>query len=143
MAIWRIQNYHKKSADEIQTWRKGEDEFQKTETFRWGIWECESDEQPVVDLNNPDGWSPDNADQEDYAWEMVEMIDGCYVDWDFIGCPDMDEEEQERIQELWNEDYYEGLEGEDWIHDETEYWLNGPLQLTNVDTGEEWHGNEV
>jgi hypothetical protein len=64
------------------------------------------------------------------------------VDWDFIGCPDMDEEEQERIQELWNEDYYEGLEGEDWINDETEYWLHGPLLLTNVDTGEEYYGKD-
>ena len=133
MAIWRIQNYHKKSADEIQTWRKGDDEFQKTETYRWGIWECESDEKPVVDLNNPDGWSPDNADQEDYAWEMVEMIDGCYVDWDFIGCPDMDEEEQQRIMDGWDEDSWDFLEGEGWCLDETEAWLYGPLDIERAD----------
>jgi len=47
MAVWRITNYQKKSADEIQNWRKGKDEFQKIETYRWGVWECESDEQPV------------------------------------------------------------------------------------------------
>ena len=135
MAIWRIQNYRKKSADEIQTWTKGDDTFTKTETYRWGIWECESDEQPDVDLDNPDGWEPDSD-----VWEMVEMTDGCFVDWSF---PDtIDEEEQERLQELWNEDYFEGLEGEGWYNDETEYILHGPLLLTNVDTGEEFHGED-
>ena len=55
---------------------------------------------------------------------------------------DMDEEEQERIQALWDEDSFEGLEGDGWINDETENWLYGPLQLTNVDTGEEFLGEE-
>lgn len=135
MATWRITNYHKKNAVERQIWIKDDIRFVKEEGFRWGIWETESDEQPDVDLENPDGWEPDSDE-----WEFIEMIDGCWVEWIFPD--DMDEEEQERIQELWNEDSFEGLEGDGWINDETEFWLYGPLQLTNVDTGEEFHGEE-
>lgn len=53
------------------------------------------------------------------------MIDGCWVEWIFPD--DMDEEEQERIQALWDEDSFEGLEGDGWINDETENWLYEPL----------------
>ena len=135
MAIWRITNYHKKNAVERQIWIKDDVTVVKEEGFRWGIWETESDEQPDIDLENPDGWEPDSDE-----WEFVEMIDGCWVEWIFPD--DMDEEEQERIQELWNEDSFEGLEGDGWVNDETEFWLYGPLELTNVDTGEEFHGEE-
>ena len=135
MAIWRIQNYHKKNAVERQIWIKDDISFVKEEGFRWGIWETESDEQPDVDLANPDGWEPDSDE-----WEFIEMIDGCWVEWIFPD--DMDEEEQERIQELWNEDSFEGLEGDGWVNDETEFWLHGPLELTNVDTGKEFHAEE-
>ena len=66
------------------------------------------------------------------------MIDGSWVEWTF---PDsIDEEEQERIQALWDEDWYEGMEGDGWSNDDTEHWIYGPIQLTNGDTGEEWHG---
>lgn len=134
MATWRISNYHKKNAVERQIWIKDDVTVIKEEGFRWGTWETENDEQPDVDLENPDGWEPDSDE-----WEFVEMIDGCWVEWIFPD--DMDEEEQERIQALWDEDSFEGLEDDGWINDETENWLYGPLQLTNVDTGEEFHGD--
>jgi len=133
MAIWRVQNYHKKNAVERQIWIKDDVTVIKEEGFRWGIWETESDEQPDVDLENPDGWEPDSDE-----WEFIEMVDGCWVEWIFPD--DMDEEEQERIQALWDEDSFEGMEGDGWVNDETEFWLYGPLELTNVDTGEDING---
>jgi len=135
MANWIITNLHKKSAVERQYWIKDGVVVTKDEGFRWGIWTCESDQQPDIDLDNPDGY---NLMSTDYDWEMQEMIDGSWVDWNF---PDsMPEEEQERIQALWDEDCFEGLEGDDWINDETEHWIYGPIQLTNEDTGEEFKG---
>lgn len=137
MTTWRIQNQHKKNAVERQFWTKDGVTVIKEEGFRWGIWECESDQRPNIDLNNPDGWE---SVSDDVDWEMIEMIDGSWVEWTFPD--DMDEEEQERIQELWDEDYFEGLEGDGWINDDTEHWIYGPLMLTNVDTQEEWHGED-
>ncbi|NBP56115.1 hypothetical protein EBU71_06190 [bacterium] len=137
MAIWKITNYHKKNAVERQIWVKDGITIFKEEGFRWGVWTCESDEQPDIDLNNPDGYDLTNGD---YDWEMEEMIDGSWVEWTFPN--DMDEEEQERIQELWDENSFEGLEEEGWVNDETEHWIFGPIQLTNEDTGEEWQGKD-
>lgn len=137
MAIWKLTNYHKKNAVEKQFWVKDGITVIKEEGFRWGVWTCESKDRPDIDLDNPDGYELMSTD---YDWEMQEMIDGSWVEWVFPD--DIDEEEQERIQELWNEDSFEGLEGDDWVNDETEHWIYGPLQLTNDDTGEEWHGKD-
>lgn len=137
MAIWKITNATKKNAVERQFWIKDGVTVIKEEGFRWGIWSCESDEQPDIDLENSDGYELMSTD---YEWEMEEMIDGSWVDWTFP--EDMDEEEQERIQELWNEDSFEGLEGDGWINDETEHWIYGPIKLTNEDTGEEFSNED-
>jgi hypothetical protein len=137
MAIWKITNATKKNAVERQFWIKDGVTVIKEEGFRWGIWSCESDEQPDIDLDNSDGYELMSTD---YEWEMEEMIDGSWVDWTFP--EDMDEEEQERIQELWDEDSFEGLEGDGWINDETEHWIYGPIKLTNEETGEEFTGED-
>jgi len=137
MAIWKITNLHKKSAVERQFWTKDGMTVIKEEGFRWGVWSCESDERPDIDLDNPDGWEQYSQDQD---WEMEEMIDGSWVEWTWP--EDMDEEERERIESLWDEEYFEGLEDDGWTLDETEYWIFGPLKLTNEDTGEEWHGKD-
>jgi hypothetical protein len=137
MATWTITNYYKKNAVERQYWVKDGVVVIKDEGFRWGTWTCESDEQPDIDLNNSDGYELFGTD---YDWEMQDMIDGCWVDWEFPS--DMPEEEQERIQALWDEDWYEGMEGDGWVNDETEHWIYGPIKLVNEDTKEEFIGEE-
>jgi hypothetical protein len=135
MAIWQISNYYKKEAVERQFWTKDDLTIVKSEGFRWGTWQCESDEQPDIDLNNPDGYE---LLFTDYNWDMVMMDDGCWLEWDWPeGMPD---EERERIEQLWEEDWFEGLESDGWSNDETEHWIYGPIKLVNMDTGEEYIG---
>lgn len=138
MAIWKISNLHKKNAVEKQFWTKDGITVVKEEGFRWGTWTCESDEKPDVDLNNPDGYE---ILCTDYDWEMQDMVDGCWVEWTFPD--DMPEEEQERIQALWDEEWYDGMEGDGWYNDETEHWIYGPIQLINTDTDEEFEGVDL
>lgn len=136
MATWKINNYHKKNAVERQFWTKDGVTVTKDEGFRWGTWTGESDERPDIDLANPDGFEvlSDGVD-----WELDAMDDGCWVEWTFPD--DMPEEEQERIQALWDENWYEGMEDDGWSNDDTECWIYGPIELTNVDTGESWNGD--
>lgn len=137
MAIWKITNSHKKNAVERQFWVKDGVSVIKEEGYRWGVWTCESDQQPDIDLDNPDGYELMSTDHD---WEMQEMIDGCWVEWVF---PDeIDEQEQERIQELWNQDSFEGLESDGWSNDETEHWIYGPIKLVNQETGDEFIGSD-
>jgi hypothetical protein len=137
MATWEITNYYKKNAVERQIWTRDDVVIVKEEGYRWGTWTCELDSQPDIDLDNDEGYEVGFSDVE---WEMQDMVDGCWVDWTFP--EDMSEEEQERIQALWEESWYEGMESDGWSNTDTEHWIYGPLKLTNLDTGESWHGGE-
>ena len=135
MAVWQISNYYKKEAVERQFWTKNDLTIIKSEGFRWGTWECESDEKPDIDLNNPDGYE---LMFTEYDWDMVMIDDGCWLEWDWP--ESMSDEERKRIEQLWEEDWFEGLESDGWANDETEHWIYGPIKLVNMDTGEEYIG---
>ena len=127
MATWKLSTASKKNAVEKQFWTKGGVTITREEGYRWGTFYCESEVQPDVDLDNEDGYLLTNSE---YDWELDMLDDGCWVDWDFP--EDMSDEEQERIQELCEEDFIEGLEGDGWVNDDTEYWFYGPLELEEV-----------
>lgn len=136
MATWKITNYHKKNAVERQFWIKDGVTVIKDEGFRWGTWTCESDQRPDIDLENPDGYDVFSSDLD---WEMQDMNDGSWVEWSWPD--DMPEQERERVQALWDDDWYEGMEDDGWRNDDTEHWIYGPIELTNMDTGESWNGD--
>jgi hypothetical protein len=138
MATWKITNYHKKNAVERQIWTKDEATVIREEGFRWGTWTCESDTRPELDLNNPEGYE---VFCTEYDWQLEEMVDGC---WGEIqagdGATDSDVEE---FETAWEEDSFEAVEALGWCNDETEYWIYGPIELTNESTGESWRGQDV
>jgi hypothetical protein len=128
MATWILKTQHKKSAIEKQHWYKDGKEIIRTEGYRWGTFYCESDTQPKIDLVNEDGY---RIGSDDYEWELEALDDGCYADWEFP--EDMSEEEQEKITEAWEEEFYDGLEELGWSCDDTDYILEGPLELLDED----------
>ena len=134
MATWKLSTAYKKNAVEKQFWSKDGIVIIRVEGYRWGTFYCESDEQPDIDLINSDGYEVGG----DYDWELDSLDDGCWSEWTFPD--DMSEEEQERIQTLWDEEWYEGMETDGWSNDDTEYHFYGPLLLVNDDTGEEFSG---
>ena len=132
MAVWELSTEYKKNAIEVQLWYKDGVAIKRVEGYRWGTFYCESDEQPDIDLRN----EGDGYELADYDWELDSLDDGCWADWEF---PDsMSEEDREKIQEAWDEHWYEGMEALGWSNDDTEYWFQGPLKLVNKDTGEEF-----
>lgn len=128
MATWILKTLHKKSAVERQFWYKDGKVIIREEGYRWGEFYCESDEQPEIDLENADGY---NLSESDYDWELTSLDDGCWADWTFP--EDMTEEEQEEIQNAWEEDYFDGMEELGWANDDTEYIMQGPLELSDED----------
>ena len=126
MATWTLKNLHKKSAVEKQFWYKDGVTLIRYEGYRWGEFYCESDVQPEIDLTNPDEY---NLSDSDYDWELSSLDDGCWVEWEYP--EDMSEEEQEEIENAWEEDFFEGMEELGWSNDDTEYILQGPLELTD------------
>jgi hypothetical protein len=134
MATWILTTQHKKSAVERSFWYKDGEKIVREEGYRWGKFHCESDEKPDVDLKNPNGYELGG----DYDWELDGLDDGCWAEWEWP--EDMSEEEQDKIMDAWNEDWYDGMEALGWSNDDTEYHFHGPLQLENEETGEVFQG---
>jgi hypothetical protein len=133
MTTWVLTTQHKKNAVERSFWYKDGQKIVREEGYRWGKFYCESDEQPDIDLKNPDGYEISG-----YDWELDSLDDGCWAEWEW---PEgMSEEEQDKIMDAWNEDFYDGMEALGWSNDDTEYVFYGPLQLENEATGEVFQG---
>jgi ethanolamine utilization protein EutQ (cupin superfamily) len=45
----------------------------------------------------------------------------------------MTEEEQAEIESAWEENYFEGMEELGWSNNDTDYILQGPLELSDED----------
>jgi hypothetical protein len=128
MATWILKTLHKKNAVEKQFWYKDGKVIIREEGYRWGEFYCESDEQPEIDLDNLNSY---NLSESDYDWELTSLDDGCWSDWTF---PEgMTEEEQAEIESAWEEEYFEGMESLGWSNDDTDYVLQGPLELSDED----------
>jgi len=132
MTIWKVATAHKKMCEEREIWTKDDKTIIRINGFRWGTFTVETNngEPPEdIDPENPDGinmydYFSDNADN---GAELESMDDGCYLDYEFNG---IDEEEQEELQAAMEDDHYQYLEGNGWYNSETEAWLYGPLEIT-------------
>jgi hypothetical protein len=137
MATWTLSTAHKKSAVERQIWVKDDLTIVREDGYRWGNFYCESETRPDVDLSNPDGYE---LSYSEYEWELSDLSDGCWADWEWPD--DMPEDERERIETLWSEEWYEGMEGDGWELSETEYIFYGPLTLES-DNGETYTAEDA
>ena len=132
MAVWQLSTEYKKNAIEVQLWYKDGVAIKRVEGYRWGSFSCESDERPDIDLRN----EGDGYELADYDWELGSLDDGCWADWEYP--TDFPVEERIKIEEAWDNEWYDGMEALGWSNDDTEYWFQGPLKLVNQDTGEEF-----
>ena len=119
---WRVSTRQKKSVTETQTWTNGELTAQLEIGWRWGHWEY--DTKPDLSDYDPDGQTDvfEFGDVQDQ-----EQDDGCWQDWTWP--EDMDADEIERLEEIYNEEGTEGLENEGWENTDTEMYVTGPLDL--------------
>jgi hypothetical protein len=69
------------------------------------------------------------------------MTDGCWLDIE--AGRNATEEDVAAFEQAWEEDSYDGVEELGWSNDDTEYYYNGPLELTNEDTGQVFQGDAV
>jgi hypothetical protein len=124
---WKLSTLEKKSCTQIEYFKKGELTAQREIGWRW-CWARYNDKPDLSD------YDPDKDQIELYGLgdiEDMEQDDGCWETWTW---PDeLDEEEAERLEDIYNEEYDEGLENEGWILDDNEFWVSGPLELIEED----------
>ena len=140
MATWTLTPQHKKSAIEKMFFFKEGKIIIMEQGFRWATFSVQSDDRPLTDaeLRNDDYYELSSIDNDE-AWEMQDMTDGCWMDVT-AGNDETTDEDLAAFNDAWEADWYSGVEAIGWSQDETEYYYYGPLLLTNEDTGEEFYG---
>jgi len=137
MAIWNVETANKKAVEEHELWQKDDMVIRRITGWRWGAWTVttEDDEPPefVMDsgpsgdaCNINEDW-PDNVE----SVELDTLDDGVYDD--IIFPDDMSEDEQVRLEQLWEDDPYNGWEEDGWYHYDTECWVWGELDIDRVE----------
>jgi hypothetical protein len=133
MAKWQVSTKEKKSVEEHELWEKDGLVIRRVNGFRYGTWivDTEDDELPEFERTTvPGGDDAEdsiNMYETNYETELVSLDDGWYGN--VIWPEDIDEEERERLEALWEESWYDGWEGESWIQTETECWVWGELEI--------------
>jgi len=140
MATWQLETEYKKSSIERQFWYKDDKMIIREEGYRWSTFTVESDDIPLTpdELRNEDDCYELGCIDNDECWEMQDMVDGCWADTEAgRNCTD---EDLEAFEAAWEEDWSSGVEELGWHQDDTEYFMTGPLKLTNIDTGKVYSG---
>lgn len=140
MATWQLETEYKKSSNERQFWYKDDKVIIREEGYRWSSFTVESDDIPLTpdELRNEDDCYELGCIDNDECWEMQDMTDGCWADTEAgHNCTDEDLAE---FNDAWEADWSSGVEELGWHQDDTEYFMTGPLKLTNIDTGKVYSG---
>jgi hypothetical protein len=130
MTIYTVSTKEKKNVEEREVWAKDDLTIIRITGFRWGSYsiEVEDGEELDIDPENPDGIDMNCCG---YDAELISMDDGWYGDVEYP--ESMSDEERERMDALWEEDYYSAWEGDGWIQTDTEAMFYGPLEITKED----------
>lgn len=140
MAQWKVTPKDKKSVEEHELWEKDGTAIRRITGWRSGTWivTTSDDNEPQFERTNVPFGSPDE-DSIDMNFcsgdniedcEMEETWDGWYSD--VIWPDDMENEERERLEELWEEDSYEAWQEEGWQQTDTEMWVWGDLNIEKI-----------
>ena len=133
MAWWKVSTQDKKNVFEHELWQKDDFVIRRITGFRWGtvLIETEDDNPPVLDQTDGPGADAVDMYNTEYNYDLDNLSDGWYGD--VIYPDDMPEDEQERLEQLWEDESYSGWEEEGWIQYETECWFHGPLDIERDD----------
>ena len=141
MAWWKVSTADKKSVEEHEIWEKDGMKIIRISGFRWGTFNVETndDNPPEFELS-PTPYGTDDHDSVDMynccvtnieSTELDNLDDGWYgnIIWDDA----LDDDQRERLEELWEEDYYDGWENDGWMLTDTECWFSGKLEVQRAE----------
>ncbi len=129
MTWWKVSTTEKKCVFEHELWQKDDWVIRRITGFRWGtiLVETDDDNPPVLEQDSGPGADAVDMYNTEYNYELDSLDDGWYGD--VIWPDDMPEEERDRLEEIWDEDWSAGWENEGWDQYDTECWFHGPLEI--------------
>lgn len=140
MAIWRVSNSAPKSLAEREIWTHSDKgEIVRETLFTNGAYlvVTEDDNLPEFEREAVPGGdgAEDSVDMNfcGYETQLIGLEGGVklIVTWP----EDMGEDERQALADIWEEEPYEGWEGEGWDLDDTEVWFWDDLNIELVEAG--------
>lgn len=140
MAVWTVETYYKKTMEEHERLTKDGMTITRKTGWRWGSWTVTTsdDNTPEFEFDFVPGGDgkQDSINMNDCYGNNIEEVefneswDGSWVDYDWP--EDMEDDEQERLAEFIEEQgFYELEDEEGWVHDDTDFWIWGPIAIKN------------
>jgi len=124
MATW-IVTTGRKDLTEVEEWTKDDIVIKRMEGWRSGTWyvttsddnepQVEADPMGMVDMNWLEGSNIEEC-------EFESTNDGVWGEWEFP--EDFDEDEQQRIIDGFEEDFYDFMEEDGWSNSDTYYYAH-------------------
>lgn len=138
MAIWKLEPRYKKNIQEIEYFSKDGVFIEFEHWWRWGYAKFQVPDDVdfkayLEDAFDIDLESDSGLDIHSTEYDVIDhsFDDGVAGYWNFPD--DMDEEERERIEELYNDTWTEGLENDGWKPLDMETIFHGPFDLIKVE----------
>jgi hypothetical protein len=122
--MYKISTIEKKNVIEKNFYVKDDLSFTIEQCYRWGYFT--TSEKPDMENYDPEeGMMIYDNDVDDHSFD-----DGCWID--FIYDDEITEEEREKIEAAWDEDWYEGINELGWKEDDSEVWFYGELEVEDL-----------
>lgn len=119
---WIVTNREKKNVTQVETWVNGDLTAIREVGWRWGRWKY--DTKPDLSTYRED----EQHDVYDFGDVVdADLDDGCWAEWHWPD--DINTDEIERLEEIYNDEYEEGLENLGWSMDDSETFVTGPLDV--------------
>lgn len=142
MTQWTVSPADKKSIEEHELWEKDGMAIRRITGFRSGSWivATNNDQEPEFEFESVPFGSPDkdsidlnNACVNNIEEvELDEVVDSCYDE--IIWPEDMDDNERDRLADLWDDGEYSSWEDDGWVNTETQMWVWGDLNIEQLDS---------
>jgi hypothetical protein len=133
MTKWILSFQIKSVIIEREYFKKGENVIIHECRYEGGIWSCESDTKPNIDLGNEEML---DILKHENNWETDEIFDMISDEWELDD--KLNDEEQEELYNLIEKDGISAVDDQGWVSFQSEMFLDGPLVLINEKTGEQW-----
>ena len=131
---YEISTTHKKCVTEVETWTKDGETLKHSIGWRWGS--VTVDDEP--DLSDYDPETDEIDVYGEWGAELISCDDGCWEDWEYP--ESWTEEDIEKFQEAWEEEWHQAPLDLGWREDDTALYFSGPLEVKEIEEEEDEEG---
>lgn len=122
---WRVSTREKKSIIQTETWKKDDQVATREIGWRWGHFDYEK--KPGFDFGDLQSYEQGVAADDLGDYVDSDFTDGCWEEWTWP--EEMSQNEMEDLEAAFDVVGEDAMEDAGWYHDDTEYWLSGPLDI--------------